>query len=285
MAKDDLLEVCFSASLGGTLKTALGKCNRVVYLFDGMDVGDISHKNIWTTRKKQHEFLYGECSRLTQARLLHQEKKRFRRILKHIKHGGTLRIWVSSTPYELCGYYLLSSLLLPYDFPAYLMRMPQGAGYRDVDADCFWCELLADKIPDFLHLSHEISREERQIAANEWKRLHTEGSGLRIRLADKIVSVCEDYFDEAILHHISPYTEISMGKAIVTFIGASKHYLHITFIESRIRTLADDGYFTIEHIPLEKGIYGYSDLIHIKDAGAKEIYQQNIHQTPKGDKP
>lgn len=266
MAIDNLLEVCFSASLGGTLKTALGKCNRVVYLFDGMDLGDISYQNIWKIRKKQHEFLYGECSRLTQARLLHQEKKRFRRILKHIKHGGALRIWVSSTPYELCGYYLLSSLLLPYDFPAYLMRMPQGAGYRDVDADCFWCELLAEKIPDFLHLSREISREERQIAANEWERLHTEGFVLRIRLADKVVGVREDHFDEAILKHISPHTEISMGKAICTFIGTSKHFLHIGFIESRIRTLADDGYFTIKHIPSEKGIYGYSDIIHKKDA-------------------
>lgn len=266
MAIDNLLEVCFSASLGGTLKTALGKCNRVVYLFDGMDLGDISYQNIWKIRKKQHEFLYGECSRLTQARLLHQEKKRFRRILKHIKHGGALRIWVSSTPYELCGYYLLSSLLLPYDFPAYLMRMPQGAGYRDVDADCFWCELLADTIPDFLHLSHEISREERQIAANEWERLHEEGFVLRIRLADKVVGVREDHFDEAILKHISPHTEISMGKAIGTFIGTSKHYLHNGFIESRIRTLADDGHFTIEHIPSEKGIYGYSDIIHKKDA-------------------
>ena len=231
-----MIEICASDSLQGILKLGLNKTNKeILPFFSDLNMGPIDENNFLETRKRWI------CSYFTDgSKVFKRYKKSLEEITKLAKSGAEFRFWLSNNPRTRCAFYCFVSLLQNSPCKIFIIEKPDGIGYRPADYESSWEEFDPFDIPQYLHLTRELTQEERNNISQRWKELQKESTELRINLDKDLKSVSIDYFDEEILSYI-PKTDTSMANVVGHILGRSKYYFSDSFITDRIYSLIDQG--------------------------------------------
>lgn len=152
-------------------------------------------------------------------------------VVRKAQEGNTLRIWYSDEAYSLCGLYFLFSKLKSIETEIILVPLPDGENFGE----------FGDEYLHQLYETHRITNEERTLFEQEWDRLKSENSLLRIVENGKVKSVSETYFDDIILSRV-PDSEIDFVKLVYESLTEiqREHFVYDTFITVRILKLIEN---------------------------------------------
>lgn len=220
-----MIEVVFGESEAGTLKTVKatglrrtlsgrleGSPDDVLCLGFLLDIGDIQQpvdsayrqnllytlyaRNAWTeepdlkTALRQLGSVYG---------------KNLERLKELFSAGHAVRIWYSRSPYALCGFYHLCSLLQNYPNEVRTVKLPAYQRTADtIVTFSSWGEVPAEELSGFLSQETVLSPEEIRMYALKWSALKEDGSPLRALVNGELTGVPEDFYDFLIWKRLGP---------------------------------------------------------------------------------
>ena len=195
----------------------------------------------------------------TQRDMLWEQRKRDReRLLEGGKHGEAVRIWYSSAPYSLCGFYDVLWQLRDCNCPVTALEMPRWMPWEDgtVQSCLNWGELSPGDWAAYLPLEREIPQNVRRAIAMEWSQLREENAPLRAVVNGRLHSVGEDFYDPFIRAHI-PDGTFRVAQLIGEVIGRHQLGIGDWWIAKRIQAMENRG----ELITVSKGDRFYRDEV------------------------
>lgn len=176
------------------------------------------------------------------------------RLKNHAIQGEAIRLWYSDSPYSVCGFYHVCSILRDYNCKVFAIKLPQYIQQADNTMQFFtsWGEINAGKIYKFLPLEKELSSLEVQSLAYHWIELKEEKSTLRAIVNGKLIGVPEDFYDYIVRKEVMN-GEFTIGRLIGNVLG--KHPLGIGdwWIAKRINKMIEGGELMV--VQKKKEIY------------------------------
>ncbi len=256
-----MLEVVFSESAAGSLKLAQNckKDKNILVEGKGSDVfgfhlvfsiGDIAKDGIGEGRLEVLNRLFGIYPQGKQAaeECYAGAKKQLQTIRKRLRGGGeTVRLWYSSQPDELCGFYWFMTQLGQWGIPPeriFIVRLPDWEynEKQDVVIRNSWAEVSPQEWHRYLMLQITVSQVVLTGCALCWKTLMEENAPLRIVLNGQLVSAPEDIYDSFIMREIELMeNEFQEAYLIGTVIGKYRLGISDAFIALRIETMVEAG--------------------------------------------
>lgn len=218
-----MIEVTFGDSAGGGLKSARKYCansddlakSDIVCLGIMADIGDIT------------EPMFGEYRYRLLCRMLYQEQwgkdtqmkeelktlgkyyaKEYMRLKRGLKDGEPVRLWISDSPYSMCGFYWLSGLLAKYNADVSVVEMSRFNKQTAAESDGTlivrrdWGECEPSEFAEALPLARRITQKELISNSMEWQRLVNENAPLRTVIAGRAVSVPASFYDFLIRRYL-----------------------------------------------------------------------------------
>lgn len=215
-----MIEVTFGDSAGGCLQYArryseeLARSD-IACLGIMADIGDIT------------EPMFGEYRYKLLCRMLYQEQwgkdpemkeelktlgkhyaKEYLRLKRGLKDGEPVRVWISDSPFSMCGFFWLSGLLAKHNAEVSVVEMSRFNEQTAAESDrtlsvCRdWGECDPSKLAGALPLARRIPRMELISNSMEWQRLVKENASLRTVIAGRIVSVPVSFYDFLIRRYL-----------------------------------------------------------------------------------
>ena len=214
------MEVTFSDSADGGLKCARAYSeelaeNDIICLGVMADIGDIT------------EPMFGEYRYRLLYRMLYQEQwgsdpkmkeelktfgkhyaKEYLRLKRGLKNGEPVRLWISGSPFSMCGFLWLSGLLEKNNAEVCAVELrrfneqtaAESAGVLTVLRD--WSECEPREFVKALPLTRRITQAELTANSMEWQRLRNENAPLRTVIAGRVVSVPASFYDFLIWRYL-----------------------------------------------------------------------------------
>ena len=171
------------------------------------------------------------------------DKLTIHQITKYLENNENeiVWIWMAQNQHDVCGYYWLISQLKNFQGRVevlYLNNLP----FINEKGLIFYPEHLHEiQASEFLKakkLARVITPSEFEIDPDEWKKIGTENSGIRIlEGGKKIASKSEDYFDKDIMSVITQYF-LKLTKILNQIISKSKLNMSDVFLVHRVKILA-----------------------------------------------
>ena len=222
-----MLEILFTESAYGAMQVARGKNRKDdVFVFPlGLSVGNIK-----------------DCSRDAGEQLSN--------FIQKVSSGEDARIWYSSVPDELCGFYWLMDKLcnLPESHgDIFAIEQPQFTEKAEsICMFCGWGELAPEEFDGYIHLAKPLSDNMCRLLGNRWKELQQENAPLRAVVNGWLRSVPEDFYDSFIYDEIN-LQPITFMEAVVIGSVIGKHRLGISdlLIHQRIEKMVQNGYLEV----------------------------------------
>lgn len=151
-----------------------------------------------------------------------------------------LWLWAAQNAHDVCGYYWLMSQLTAYQgrvFILYLNNLP----FFNNQGGIFYPKALHEIPPrEFLkarRLARAITPSEFEIDPDEWRRIATSNSILRLLEGGKKLSLhAADHFDAALQPFLAA-ENLKINKAVQQFLSKTKAPLSEAYVLWRIRTL------------------------------------------------
>lgn len=215
-----MVEILFGESEAGSMKatkkyTSLlsskdyndqetaGKIEDVICLGFLLDIGDINEGVDSLYRKKliyslyaqepwgKHEAMDEELRKL--GNLYCEELNRLK---SYLSTGEPVRVWYSDSPYSLCGFYHLCSILKNYNNKVFVVKLPEYIYSKNcIVSYNHWGEVSPNGFEEFLSYQRELSSLEIQVNAEVWNELKEDNSPLRALINGRILGVSEDFYD------------------------------------------------------------------------------------------
>ncbi len=213
-----MIEVTFSDSACGGLKCARAyseELGDIVCLGVMADVGDIT------------EPMFGEYRYGLLYRMLYQEQwgsdpemkselknlgkyyaKEYLLLKRGLKNGEPVRVWLSNSPFSMCGFLWLSGLLAKYNAEVCavdLRRFNEQTAAKSARALIVlrdWGECEPSEFVKALPLTRRIPHTELISNSMEWQRLTSENAPLRTVIAGHVVSVPASFYDFLIRRYL-----------------------------------------------------------------------------------
>lgn len=213
-----MIEVTFGDSAGGGLKYARSyskELGDIVCLGIMADIGDIT------------EPMFGEYRYRLLCRMLYQEQwgkdaemkaelktlgkhyaKEYLRLKRGLKDGEPVRVWISDSPFSMCGFFWLSGLLAKYNAEVCVVEMSRfnertaAESDRTLTVRCDWGECEPSEFASALPLARRIPRTELISNLIEWQRLVNDNAPLRTVIAGRVVSVPASFYDFLIWRYL-----------------------------------------------------------------------------------
>jgi len=238
-----MLEICFSESAGGCLKSAMQqgilKKAPVACLMMALSFGDISDPENIEAKKEFYDTLL-EGSRLKYSGIL---KKHMAEFQKQRECADAVRIWNSEAPGEFCGMLYAASVFCSKGIPVYRvncsgMLLEQEAGI--IKGIAHGGELEPKETAILANSAELMSQEELDRCAAAWKKLSKENALLRAVVDGEVRSVDVTYYDDALLDLVPEGKEVMVARVIGDLMGVC-YFLEDYFIAKLIRKLIDDG--------------------------------------------
>lgn len=162
------------------------------------------------------------------------------RLVEGGKHGEAVRIWYSSAPYSLCGFYDVLWQLRDCDCPVTALELPRWLplGNGTVQSCLHWGELSPRAWAGYLSLEREIPKTVRRAIVMEWSRLREENAPLRAVVNGRLHSVREDFYDPFIRAHI-PDGTFQAAQIIGEVLGRYQLGIDDQWIAKRIQAMED----------------------------------------------
>lgn len=224
-----MLQIVFSHNEYASLKLAVrcgssgrtqsvgGKPEDVLCPSVGLDIGPLTDRNTDDHTQRDRE-----------------------RLLEGSKHGEAVRIWYSSAPYSLCGFYDVLWQLRDCDCPVTALELPRWMPLENgtVQSCLNWGELSPGEWARYLSLEREIPKAVRRAIAMEWSRLREENAPLRAVVNGRLHSVEEDFYDPFIRAHI-PDGTFQTAQIIGEVLGRYQLGIDDQWIAKRIQAMED----------------------------------------------
>lgn len=178
----------------------------------------------------QRDMLWAKCQ---------QDRER---LIDGGKHGEAVRIWYSSAPYSLCGFYDVLWQLRDCDCPVTAVEMPRWMPLEDgtVQSCISWGELSPGDWAAYLPLEREIPKEVRRAIAMEWAQLREENAPLRAVVNGRLHSVGEDFYD-LFIRALIPDGIFRVGQLIGEVLGRCQLGIGDWWIAKRIQAMENRG--------------------------------------------
>ncbi|MBE5765759.1 MAG: DUF1835 domain-containing protein [Clostridiales bacterium] len=199
-----MIEIVFSESACGALKCA-HISNTVLALPLFLSIGDISESEIGSLREKTLITLFSHCpgdiGSIAAREMAETARANLESILSGIKSGECIRIWYSSQPDELCGFYWLSSHLTLLNFADGQISLVKLPEYEPKGEQAFlmhtqgWAGIPPEDFVDYLPLQTSATHDFIRHHAQMWKNLRAVNSPLRATVNSWLLSVPEDFYD------------------------------------------------------------------------------------------
>lgn len=195
-----------------TVEWIEGKASEVVCLAFMLDIGNIKEEVDSQYRQDVIYCMYTQngwdnspemAAELKQA--AKEYVKEYYRLIEYLKQGETIRIWYSSSPYSLCGFYWLCSILRNYENHIATVKLPD---YKQLSENTIarytgWGEVAAEDFSQFLNLQKQMTVSEKRMFAALWEELKEDNSPLRAVISGKLTGVPEDFYDFLIKKHLT----------------------------------------------------------------------------------
>ncbi|MBR0026967.1 MAG: DUF1835 domain-containing protein [Clostridia bacterium] len=250
-----MLEICFSESAGGCLKSAMdqGILEKapLACLMMALSFGDISNPEDIESKKEFYDTLL-EGSRLKYSGILKKYMKEFQR---QRESADAVRIWYSEAPGEFCGMLYAASVFEGKGIPVYRvncsgMLMEAEAGI--VKGIAHGGELEPTETAILANSAELMSEAELKKCAAAWERLSKENALLRAVIDGEVRSVDVTYYDDALLRLVPEGKEVMVARIIGDLMG-EYYFLEDYFIAKLIRKLIDDG--KLREVKIAKQFY------------------------------
>lgn len=115
---------------------------------------------------------------------------------RFLEEGEAVRIWYSTAPYSMCGFYHLCSILRQYGNEVRAVKLPEYIQRGSVIQSFHnWGEVAAEEFAGLLSEERAISREMIRMYAGLWSELQEENRPLRAVVSGRVVSVPESFYD------------------------------------------------------------------------------------------
>ncbi|MBS4960066.1 MAG: DUF1835 domain-containing protein [Clostridiales bacterium] len=165
----------------------------------------------------------------------------FQKLVHLLSLDHPIRIWYSSAPYALCGFYHLCFLLKETDVPISAVNLPPYVIKDNVVLEyANWGEVAPEELCYFLSYERPVTKQELSMFSHKWKFLKKENSPLRAVLNGQLTSVKEDFYDfllkEALLK--GPMKE---AECIGTLLGVMPTGMRDYWWHNRIEKLIHQG--------------------------------------------
>lgn len=176
--------------LGGTAADVLG-------LNFSLDIGDISCDIAGPQRKEVLSKQFGQIGHGQMQAYWQTCLEDLQRLKEGAGQGEKIRIWYSSAPYSICGFYFVQFLLKDSDGEISAIKLPEyiqqeGSIFRQCNT---WGEVEPGELHLFLPLEQKVTKAERCMLAQKWMALREENASLRAEVNGRLLSVPEDFYD------------------------------------------------------------------------------------------
>lgn len=128
--------------------------------------------------------------------------QRFRDCLAAAGSGEPVRIWFSSEPAALCGFYQVVAALFPLGADIRAIRLPEWSLSGEGQQLQGWGEVSPDEISAYLPLEERLSPAQQETIAGAWQALQGENAPLRAQVNGRLVSVGADFYHPFIRREI-----------------------------------------------------------------------------------
>lgn len=245
-----MIEVLFAESEAGSMKFAKsqqkrGSGGKVIELAFDLDMGDISGDLCGEARKAQCLKKFSQ-RRMKETDPFKQQSEKWNYLLLEVERlkacaskGEPFRIWYSSAPYSMCGFYHVCNLLADYDCLVSVVRLPEYASDgSDMVIHSHWGEV--EDMLSFVTYEKPLCKTEMNYYGQLWEELKRENAPLRAMVNGNLVSVAEDFYDFFIESCLPdrPFQEVLLIGQVVS---AYQMSYYDDLIMERIQKMIDDG--------------------------------------------
>lgn len=209
-----MIEVLFSESEAASMMIAkqenfiAGKVNEIINFCFMLDIGDI-YQDIQSQYRKDFicsMYFQGQSADLQMSAELKKTGDyyigQYRTLIDYLKDGRSIRIWYSETPYSLCGFYYLCSLLEKYHNEVYTVKLDRHIVIDHTIYQC-WNEVPANKFANFLSYQRKLTDVEIKMYSFLWQELVEDNSPLRAVINGQLIGVPEDFYDNLLWKYFS----------------------------------------------------------------------------------
>ena len=249
-----MLDIVFGQSAHASLSAALPADNCQVYNLDlCWSVGDLSADALAQTRRAalcelcQPEITLPETTEWIDASIENAAAS-LETILQRSAAGEPVRIWYSSTPDEMCGFYWtlaqLDSLqercspISMVSLPLFLWQQRDGIAVHWRG----WGEVAPREWRELVTLEQPVPPSVRSAAAVRWRILQRENAPLRAVVNGILLSVPADFYDGFIRREIAAEPEeFSEAYVIGNTLGRNQLAISDSWVANRIDLMIQAG--------------------------------------------
>lgn len=171
-----------------------------------------------------------------------------------IQSGEAVRIWLDSTPSDVCGFLFAMELLSEGSSKVSVIVLPK---YEIIEGRVIehssWGEIIPYDYYKYVKYEKELPNELIRALAWKWRELKEENAPLRTIINGKVISVEENFYDPFI-RQAFPADECTIISMIGEVIANHPLFLSDSFIAMRIKKMLADGEL-VYHQELEHDFY------------------------------
>lgn len=221
-----------------------GNSQDVVSIGFSLDIGDISgeidgreRKNLFRKFWERYEFDGNELEEY-----FDNQKKDFDKLVSYAKDGIPIRIWKGNSPYALCGFYFVCSVLRNVDCDLSVVSLPEYIETSDKEIIKYsgWGEIAPGKFYRFLPFEKQLSKAEKIMFSNKWDLLVKENAPLRALVNGELISVDENFYDFLINNNL-PDNDFLIGRFIGEIMGKYQLGVSDGWYALRLDKMLDEG--------------------------------------------
>jgi hypothetical protein len=199
-----------------------GNAEDVVCIGFALDIGDIASEFDGASRKNVFTQLWGRFGFTDKEReeFFQNQRQDMEKILTAAKEGTTIRIWKSSCPAAVCGFYFVCHTLRGINCDLRVIDLPEFIKLSDQQTAVYhdWGSMHPGKLYMFLSLEKPLSQAEKLFYSSYWGELVQENAPLRAVVNGKLISVPIHFYDYLIANNI-PEGDFLMARLIGEIMG------------------------------------------------------------------
>ena len=160
-----------------------------------------------------------------------------------ISNGDEIRIWYSSCPSEINGFYWLMNYLDEHKYYEKISAVFLPPNYwLDKYYCCAWGQMLPKRWFETLSLEKAITEEQIRHCSEKWKELQRENGMLRLMISGNVVSLQKEFLDSIIRDTLRKMPgSFKISRLVGEVMGSSGLMLSDLIIFARVNSLIENG--------------------------------------------
>lgn len=242
-----MIHIVFSDSAAGSVKYGLKDAVNVINLGDNLSQGPISNNIDYEMRQEWISTVSNDEERAEIEHFIKEGYDNFHNDLNQIKDDDEVCIWFGNNSYEKCGLMYFLTKLNRYENVS-LINV-SNVTLNEGEFNEYYPRAVGEIMPEKLNIifnkeQHPLTQETFYKLTHYWISLVKENSTLRVFNNSKVISVPENYYDDAILKTTMKLSKDGYRKCariIGEILGHSEDCVTDDYIFWRIKELIHKG--------------------------------------------